>query len=476
MGDPIIATLPDGTELEFPDGTPDAVVDAAVKRHLASAPIKDGVGQGDVKNFTPAAAPDPDAVQPNSPQDWLERGSRAVFGEAAPMVNRAAITAMQGSPLGLLPTVLEGGAPAGGMIGGTLGGLSTRSYAGGNVGAATGGAIGGGLKQWFRTGQAPTAPDVTTDAITQGALQAILPGVGKVFEKAALPIYKAALRPGALAREFDVDIAARGLKERLPVDVPASIAKAAERTTASRQQALAMGRATEDPNNLIQSREVLGGLRPVFKKARTQEALGEGPGALAGLASRVRRIAQEAGGTPGKPGGFTNVRAQELKEEAQDLGANALKAKALGHPINEVDALGKMEVAAGFQRGLETRTPGLKEQNLNTKELLALLKALEVSEGRQLGGTGSGNVVADVMAGATGLAATGGNPMGATAGLAAARLLRGLGSNQSMSKGAILLDRTGKGLGGDRLTNAVRLLRMKIADVDEQNARERERE
>jgi hypothetical protein len=401
------------------------------------------------------APPEPEGkVYANSPRDLLERGSKAVFGSASPAVNKALGIAMQAAPgAGLIHGLLSDGANTGGAIGGTVGGLA-GSVPGAMAGAGAGGAVGGGLERWFR-GQPQDASDITTDAILQGAGEGLAPGVARAAKAIAYPVYKAALRPGSVIAERFGDVTRRALDEGLVVTGKKAIPKTKALTTASRDKALGIV-GDIDPDNLIRPSEI----EPAFDRALGEAQIREQQlgmqGEVESVLKRKHRVMEGLGR------GEAPLDAQAGKEASQRAANDLFDARAAGNRVSEVEDMLELDLEKVRREALERRAPDLQAQNLNTKELLGVMRAHEQAEKRHVGGVGSGNIVPDIIAGLGGMLAAG--PVGAGAGIGAGRVLRSIGAAAPMSGLAIGLDRTGNvGIQhADKLTKAVRALALKL--------------
>jgi hypothetical protein len=377
--------LPDGRVVHFPAGMPPEQMQAEVAKLSA---VKDGVNPAMEQQLAAQAKrPAPDErdlpATPLSPAGLLRRGVTAagsVIGQPlAEGMAQGARAALKLTPVvSLGADLLEDGAPVGGTIGGVLGGaLSGGTAAIG--GAAAGGAVGDAARRWFH-GHPQDAGVSAGRGALEGGIQAGSMGLGAVVTPVARSMYRAALRPGtALVNAFG-DVAERGLAERLPVS-PASIPKAAGRTTASRAKALQM---VEGSPERVTAGDVVPSLEEVVTKARNAEATGA-VSEMPRLMDRARTIEQTFGHGQGVP----LARAQELKEAAQDQATAAFNAADRGGRVSTFDDEAARDVAVGIQKAIEAKVPGVGPQNANTKELIGLLSALEKADARRLAGGSS---------------------------------------------------------------------------------------
>lgn len=521
--DLVVATLPNGDRLTFPKGTSDDVVDAAVKRHIATAPpIKDGVtANRDFEQTFPAHAQTPD-VMPGSPRDRLEKFSESTFGSWSPQVNRLArVVALNNPATAGIAAMLEGGAQAGGMFGGAAGGIAgtaaggpTGGYAGAVTGASLGGGTYGAADRWFR-GQPTTAGDVAWDAGSQGAMEAVAPAIGASLTHAARPIYRMALNPGRKLVQAFGDVAEEGLtmpNQMAPrggrigrvgraiadaiapkrgVPVSASGEALAERgTTAARQHAMGLvDQVDEADPRLVTSHEVLGRDTQVdeaFKEARRQHRAGEVVPVDA-MQQRLEQVRANFGdrpyvtehGTPkmttGKGLRYRDV--QPLKEDTQAVAAKAFEeTSSTSKPVRARTAEDDLKeaIARAMQDTMEERATAqgvdLGAANAVTKRRLGLTLAQRQAQERHLAGGRSSVLPSAVGATAgalTGIASGHGPMLGAGAGASAVALAQLLRSPAVSSRVALGMDRTGRAIGGQRLSNAVRALAMALAGNEE---------
>jgi hypothetical protein len=277
----------------------------------------------------------------------------------------------------------------GGMAAAPLtGGASIpASMAAAGLGAAGGAGIGSIVNAARGGANGPTsASGVAKTMATEGALGAtgegVGQGIGRILKAGGKLVYKTALRPSkGLQREFG-DVAETGLKRGAIVSEGGLDKVTAQRgasATKARQMVADAEAAGAPP---IPTKEVAGSLKDVMREGRQEVQLGR-PDPRPPVVGRLRAFAAQ------HPNGIPLTKAQGLKEKAQDLATRAYRAEDLGHPINDLSAAADQAQAAGLQKGIEARVPGVGEQNANTRELIGLSRALEDATQRNVPGVGS---------------------------------------------------------------------------------------
>lgn len=329
--------------------------------------------------YADLAQPEKQPAQPAEPQGDLGRfAGYKRLGDAVMGAGKAAINhpvqslAMLG---GLAAVPLTGGASV------------PAAMAAAGLGAAGGAGL-GSIVNAARGGEnGPTsASGVAKTMAAEGAAGAIGEGAGRGISKALTAggklVYKTALRPSmGLQREFG-DIAQTGIKEGAAVS-EGGLSKVVNARGKSAQTARKMVTDAEAAGaSPIPVKEVASQFKDVMQQGQRQAQLGRSDPRPA-VVGRLKAFADK------NPSGIPLSKAQALKEEAQDLASRAYRAEDLGHPITDLSAASDRAQAAGLQRGIEARVPGVKEQNSQTRELIGLSRALEDATRRNVPGVGS---------------------------------------------------------------------------------------
>lgn len=451
MPDQITATLANGDTLTFPAGTDPAVIDRVVKQHVTGQVQDDSGAQ---KPPVPNTAPD---APMGSPQAMTHAAFTRMFGRFAPQAEAGARAGLGAVPVANLGAqIVEEGAPAGGMAGGLFGGI-TGGYGGAVMGSAAGGAIADAASRWWR-GEPQDAAGSAGAGGFQGALSAVAPGVGKLIGAAARPLYRGALKAGTKIVENFGDVARKGLEMGIPAD-PKSIPTVQRALTDSRNAALQMVTQAEARGAPpMASREMQDALDPVFQQARQSRAAGEAPpvGALIDRSQALIDSFARQGGS------IRPTQMQVMKEDMQDAAGRAFDAinKVGGREstLNDTARLATANAAKEYLERVVHNNTGLdlRSQNLNTKQLMGLLRALQRLEVNEQAGA---NQMAGIVPGAVV-----GTFAGPTAGMATGVATRAARSPEAMSRVAIGLDRAGRTIGGDRLAQTVRALHMLLSN------------
>ncbi len=277
----------------------------------------------------------------------------------------------------------------GGMLAAPLtGGASIPAgMAAAGLGAAGGAGIGSIINAARGGENGPTsASGVAKTMATEGALGAAGEGLGqgaaRLLKAGGKLVYKTALRPSkGLQREFG-DVAETGLQRGAIVSeggLDKVTAQRGESAAKARQMVAEAEAAGASP---IPTKEVAGHFKDVMRQGQQEAQLGR-PDPRPAVVGRLKSFADK------NQGGIPLGKAQGLKERAQDLATRAYRAEDLGHPINDLSAAADQAQAAGLQKGIEARVPGVDKQNANTRELIGLSRALEDATQRNVPGVGS---------------------------------------------------------------------------------------
>lgn len=385
-------------DLEFPDDTPDAVIEATVKRELAA-------------------------------------GSSA--SEAGPVTPASGLRKVAELALDWAPTI-------GGMAGG-VGGLAAGPGAivASPVLAAMGGAAGSGVKMLGETllgkREAPGALEQAQEAGIEAAKQGVsqLGGqlAGKGLQFAGKRLYSGLLKPAKALRESfggSGAIAETALQQRIPIST-GGLEKVTGRLGGSRAKALELVRAADEAGSTSpKAAEIIREFEPVVETLRKRADVGQAS-ELARVGQRGKAIVKTMGRLP------SLSRVQELKEAAQDAASGAYRTIQRGgaKQLSAEDLLDEA-TARGLRKSIEARVPGMAAQNAETQRLLGVTRALEDATQREAGNAMVGGMRDFGMGAIAGLA--GGGPSG----LAAASMGRLLSTPSSGSRAAIALYQAGK--------------------------------
>ncbi len=279
---------------------------------------------------------------------------------------------------------VETGAMIGSSIG-TGGAGPLVSMARAALGAA-GGAGYGITADALRRGPSPSMGEDVKTMAKQGATAAAGEGAGQAvgagLRKFGKLVYKGSLRPSmGHQREFG-DVAETGLRRGVPVDAGgiAQTEAGLRSNSASIDQLLADAQAAGAPP--ITAREVAGEFGDVFQQGRRQADIAKTDPRPA-VVGRLTKFGQR------HPGGIDLPRAQALKGEAQDAATRAYRAEDLGHPITDLSAASDKAMARGLRTGIERRVPAVGPINVESQEMIGLLRALEDANMRNVPGVGS---------------------------------------------------------------------------------------
>lgn len=346
--------------------------------------------------------------------------------------------AYKASPLPLferenLPMTLGGigmgvAGPAGAAVGGA-GGAALRDI----IGAATG-------AEDVPTTATGAAANVVGNAALQGGLSMVPGLVAKpLLQGGAKRLYGGLLKPAKALRESfggTPAIVEPLLEKAIPI-TRGGERRIGEAVSASRGKAMDVVRAAEGTVPNVAAREIVGEFKPVVETLRKRADIGQ-PSELPKVGARGRAIAQ----TASRGTGLQPVRAQALKEEAQDAASGAYRVRERGgaKQLSAEDLLDEA-TAKGFRKAVETRVPGVGPQNRETQRLLGPLRAVEdavAREGNNLA-VGGGRDWAAGIGGIGGLMA--GGPAG---GVVTAAITRALATPSTGSMVAIAAYQAGR--------------------------------
>ena len=256
--------------LRFPEGTPQAEIDAALAE------------------YTKAAAAPPIANEGNTLTNFMKR-------VLVPQVSLDETVEMIPTATGAM------GGAAGGVLGGFAGGIG--AIPGAALGAGLGGAAGESIRQGIQYARGKEGPrslagqlkKIGIEGAIQGATDLVGGAAGRyVLEPLGRGIYKAAARPGInLLRQFP-DVIQEAMTRRLPVSL-GGLEEATAQTVAGREaaDALLAKAEAEGARPLNLTKDIL---RPVARELRpiaTLEQKAGVKGARADLAERLRNIREE---------------------------------------------------------------------------------------------------------------------------------------------------------------------------------------
>lgn len=327
-------------------------------------------------------------------------------------------------------------------IGATIGGI---------LGNAPGAALGGaGGKAWSNvvkgvTGRKPfgtpmeAAGDVALEGAIQGGLQRVSGKLSDGLVSGGRRLYGGLAKvPKAVKEGFGGgDAVVDTLIGEGATISGKGLDKVTGRLGQSRADALQMVQDAAPTATTVSPREVIGEFGPVVKELRNRADIGQAS-ELAAVGERGKRLV----GSMNRGAGTDVVRAQTLKETAQDAASGAYRARDRGATKQlSADDLLDEATAKGFRKSVESRVPGVSAQNRRTQQLLGAKLALESAVER----TGSNNAVGlrDVIAlgAGSGAGAIAGGPAGAIAGTLLTRILQ---SPRPGSGIAIAMDRLGR--------------------------------
>jgi hypothetical protein len=159
---------------------------------------------------------------------------------------------------------------------------------------------------------------------------------------------------------------------------------------------------------------------PVISELRKRVDIGQAD-ELARVDTRGKSIVRTADRSGGS---IPLVRAQQLKETAQDAASGAYRALERGSQKQlSADDLLNSATARGFRRGIEEQVPAIASHNQRTQKLLGATRAVEDAVERESNSNMIGGARDWASLAAAGLGAAGGGPGGAAAAGAGMRLL-----------------------------------------------------
>lgn len=195
--------------------------------------------------------------------------------------------------------------------------------------------------------------------------------------KLAQRIYGGLLKPKQAVKDSfgtAAQIAETALQERAPI-TRGGLAKVSDRMAGSRQAALgAVEQAQNQGMRGVAPNQVLDEFKPVVEELRKRVDIGQ-PSELARVGQRGKAIMKTSAGPTGD---IPLVRAQALKETAQDASSGAYRALERGGQKQlSGDDLLDTAVARGLRKGIESRVPAVASHNQRTQSLIGVKRALE---------------------------------------------------------------------------------------------------
>lgn len=343
------------------------------------------------------------------------------------------------------------------------------------------------------------------DAALEGGKQAstewVGAKVGKGLQRGGRALYRGLLKPSsALTDDFGGDAIVDTLMREGATISNKGADRATKALTGSRARALQIVQDVAGAEDVapVTAREVGRGLSSARKTLRLRKAAGQ-PDKTGAVRKRLESLADSLHGKPvpvsqavtfadevvptagptsftsltvppgvlrkrAVPGAVTSarigegidlVRAQQLKETAQDAASGAYRLVARGQRP-QIGAKGLLDegTARGFRQAIERRAPQVKAQNARTQELVGGSRALNEALDRTANNLPAGP--RDAIAAVLGSTIAG--PGGAAVGVGTSMLSRLLMSPRAGSALAIAMDRTGKHVPIDDLIRALEVL------------------
>jgi len=283
------------------------------------------------------------------------------------------------------------------------------------------------------------------DGMRGGGVITAAPGMAqaapKILQGLARRLYGGLLKPSqALKNSFGGtdEMAGTLLRERVPI-TSGGLEKITSKVDQSRAAALGMVSDAQAAGSAgVTAKQALRDFPGVVTELRKRADIGQ-PNHLRLVGDRGNVIVRTASRTGGE---IPLVRAQELKETAQEASSGAYRAveRGLQKQLSAGDLM-NTAVARGLRRGIEDRVPTVAAQNARTQQLLGGKRAVEDAVERETGHAmfGGRRDLAALLAGGAGMAT--GGPSRA---LGAATLMRLLSTPSSGSRLAIGLNEVGR--------------------------------
>lgn len=249
-----------------------------------------------------------------------------------------------------------------------MGGALIGSLVGGPLGAGAGGALGKGLQQ-ATGGEMPSPVSMGVEGVTQSAMDLGGGLAAKGLTMLGRGVYGAgaAMIPKTLKQDFP-NIASAGFREGIPLTARGADkagARVGEVATQVKDKLRLMDRAGSPPVAMAEGTQAMS---RTGDKVAKQGLRSEDQAVLADLEAQYLKE---------NPLPMKLVRAHEMKQAEQRLGAEGYKKIDRGADINSVPLDARMDVARGLREAIEQRVPSTGPQNARIQDLMGLERAGE---------------------------------------------------------------------------------------------------